>query len=763
MFPLNSRRATRDTQTGTEGAKLNSSDAPEIPEVRIDEEIDQQVDNNQPIEESDEEDLVPEPVEIALKAILNIVEKEDSDIRESYIRVWRQLQEYGKGIQDIYWDEVAVDWRSFTLDDREEIGPSRNINIFRAHMESVVAALSIKTPGTDFFPDDADNPLDCETADGYSAVADLIQKHNRSALLVIKALYIMWTQGTAFVYNYYRTDPKFGSIQIPQKVQRQITTYDVFCQNCGNHIGTVKETPPTSPLRCEYCGTTEIPTTKEYPETIERIVGYETAPKGRECLKLFGPINVKVSLYAKEQEDCGYLLLKFDSNYAMLRNIFVNNREDISETTPSDDTYERDMRLASEYRGQVPRDLNTVKCLWIRPWMYQYCVEEQVRDFLFEKYSTGLYCIYIGDKLFSIEEENLDDHWSISVDPLSDFIHNEPLGKPLAPIQEMRNDLTDLKFQTIEYGIAENFANPKVLDFQKYNKERSAPGMFTAVTPVAGQAIGDAFFQTEPAHLSSEVNSFGQELDTDAQFVVGDFPSVYGGPSEGSKTAFEYDKSNAQALQRLSLTWKRLVNLWTDVMGKSVVEFVEHMKEDERNVKKENGRFINTWIRKQSLTGKIGSVEPETSEQLPQTWEQKWHLITNLLGMQDPVINSVVLAPENAHLMKNAVSMPQFYIPGDHDRTKQFGELYDLVADPNDPSVQVDPDLDDHEIHMKIIKYHATSPQGVQTYKTNPAVYQAWLMHYKMHEQALMIQSAGLGQPGQSQGNLEAPPPGSPQ
>lgn len=687
-------------------------------------------------------------ISVRLKSLLDDIEHEDEDIRVTQLKTWRQLQSYAKGIQDLYWDEAAIDWKSFSQDDAESSNSPRNINIFRAHMESVVAALSVKIPGTVFFPDDADSPLDCETAEGFSEVARLIQKHNKSALAIVKCLYIMWTQGTVFAYNYYKVDPKYGSVDIPDKIQEKIFTYQIYCANCANLLGTIKETAPTYPLHCADCGSTEVPENVEYSETIERITGYNTSPKGRETFDFFGPINCKIPFYARKQDDCGYLLMKLDPHYSMLKAIYEDENTPIGEGNPGQDTYERWMRLSSEYNGDIPNDLNTIKVLWIRPWfLYSITDDKELRDVLVKQYPEGAKCTFIDDKLITIEGECLDNHWTISVDPLSDFIHNEPLGKPLQPVQEMRNDLVDLAFKSIEYGIPENFADPKVLDFDKYKEQQASPGMFTPAKPNAGQSIGDAFFQTSPSHLSAEVQEFGQQLDSDGQFVVGDFPSVYGGPSEGSKTAFEYDKSNSQALQRLSLTWKRLVDLWTDLMSKAVVEFVENMKTDEKNVKRENGRFINTWIRKQNLTGKIGNVEPETSEQLPQSWEQKWHLITDLLQMQDPAINSVLLAPENSHLMKEAVSLPQFYIPGDNDRTKQFGEIYDIIA--GDTNVHVGLDEDDHPVHKRVIKHYLTGTQGIHLYKTNPQAYMMILQHYKEHEQAefMIAQKAAMMAP----------------
>jgi hypothetical protein len=704
-------------------------------------------------QELKEIELVPDEIEQALRAIYLECKGEDQSVRLRYLSIWRQLQLYAKGIFDLYWDDTARDWRSFSQDDDEDSDQyNRNINIFRAHMESVVSALSVKLPGTEFYPDDADNPLDLETAEGMSDVVHLIQRHNKSSLLLVKALYLFWTQGTVAAYNYYRTSPKFGTISIPQKEQQEIINNKTFCLNCGYLIATLKETKVTEPIKCPYCGTVDVPETVEEPESIERIVGYNEEPKGREAFSFWGPINVKIPLHTRTQEDAGYLIFENDLHYAMIKSTFPEDEEHISEGSPSSDAYERYFRLLPEYVGNIPKFLNTVSTIWIRPWMYWSCKEESTRDYLYENFPDGCAYIYAGEKLVAVENKCLDDNWTISVDPLSEFIHGEPLGKPLAPVQEMRNDLVSLAFQSIEYSIPENFADPKVMDFQKYKEQQALPGMFTPVikAPQSG-SLSDSFFQTTPSRLSEEVQVFGENLDRDGQFVTHDFPSVSGAPGEGSKTAFEYAKSNTAALQALGLTWKRVVDLWINTMAKAAVEFVEHMKEDERYVKKDSGKFINVWIRKQNLGGKFGSVEPENNESLPQSWEQKWQLITSLLQMKDPAIAAVLLAPENAEFMKQASGMQEFYIPGDNDRRKQLGEIYDLINE--DQSIGVDNDVDDHPVHMRIIKQYLTSSMGVYLYKTNPKAYSAIINHYKQHEQAQFLNTqvhSGTAPAGQS-------------
>lgn len=696
------------------------------------------------------EEAIPEDIVTSIKGILEEVEKEDEYIRVRSLRVWRVLEFYMCGIFNCYWDEAVKDYRTLDSEDGEENDYKRSTNITRAHAESIIAALSIKVPGVTFFPDDAEDVEDINTAKALGELVKLIQKHNNAPLLLIRCLMILWNQGTIFAYNYHKLDPKFGTIAVSETREDKITAFKVYCVNCGYKIGDVKETKPVEPLSCPNCNVTKIPETVEYPETIERVVGTRNEPKGREALDFFGPKNVKVSFYARRQEHIGYLLLKVDNHSAMIKNQFNELADQIGDSTSgSFDTFERYMRLAPEYYGQVPKNLTTTKILWLRPWMYWCEDDEDRRNYYFEQFPNGARITFVDGIIADVSDENLDDHWTISFDPLSEYIHGEPVGKPIIPIQDMDNDLVDLSFQTIEYGISENFVDPKVVDFKKYGDEPAAPGMLTPATAKAGMSLSDGFFQTKPAVLSKEVDVFADRLEKRGQFLIGDFPSLFGGTGD-TETAYEYQKSNAQALQRLSLIWKKLTAFWTEVMAKAAIEYAENMQEDEKSVKKENGKFINVWIRKSMMTGKIGSVEPEISDQLPQSWEQKWALITKMLEMKDPAVNSVLLAPENAEIMKMAVGMPEFFIPGELDRNKQFSEIFDIIA--GDPAVGVDLFVDDHPVHMRVIRSFMTSPQGIYLYKTNPQTYQTIIKHYMDHEKAQMeatMSHAGQSQPGE--------------
>ena len=39
------------------------------------------------------------------------------------------------------------------------------------------------------------------------------------------------------------------------------------------------------------------------------------------------------------------------------------------------------------------------------------------------------------------ENESLDDHWTLTYNPLSDYIHYDPIGLLLSSVQDITNDL----------------------------------------------------------------------------------------------------------------------------------------------------------------------------------------------------------------------------------------------------------------------------------------------------------------------------------
>ena len=281
---------------------------------------------------------------------------------------------------------------------------------------------------------------------------------------------------------------------------------------------------------------------------------------------------------------------------------------------------------------------------------------------------------------------------------------------------------------------------------------------------------------------------FMQKVQEFGQLVSGALPSLFGGPVEGSRTASEYSMSRAQALQRLQTTWKMLTIWWKQVFSKSIPLYISEIREDERDVRRdESGNFVNVFVRKADLEGRIGNIELEANENLPITWTQQRDVITQLLESNNEILNSILSDPESLPYLKKSLGLTELDLPGEDDRQKQHEEITQLVNStpivmppdqmmmreammmgmpppPNEelPSVEVDPDVDNHELEAEICRKWLVSDAGRLCKIENIDGYRNVLLHMKAHkmivqqqlEQEMMMQAASQVTSG---GNPEKP------
>lgn len=683
----------------------------------------------------DEEDIAN-----ALRDILRAVRDEDRAVRDTYLYMWRRLEYYWNNIVTLFADPVTPgNWVVPNWAELPYEIPPRLINIYRPHGEAIVAALSVTVPATVFYPDDSDNPDDVETSKGYRAISELLQLHNEAPMLWIKCLVGIFNQGTIFGYNYKHKDPKYGTMKVERIEMTDLTTFTTICPQCGTPTGEggIEEQMPDENAQCMTCGYVGPMESIPQMEQIPQIVGFDESPKSSICQEVFTGMNVKVPAYARKQGDCGYLLLGFIQSTAMLRSLFKDKNISSRKQT----NWENFNKIPLQYYGEMPDNASNVDCLWLRPWQFYYLTDQFKVDALLQQFPDGCYAIFVDDELMAAYNENMDEHWTIMPNPMGQAIYARPLGENLATVQDIRADLVEIEVQTAQFGIPETFADPTVLDFEKYGQGRAKPGMMTQARPKSGKTLAEAFHTTKPAILSQEIAPLKQQMDQDAQFVSGAFPSVYGGPSSGgSKTAAEYTQSSQRALQRLGTVNKIINEFWAQFQGRACTEYANLIKElgqDERFTKKEgNSSFVNVWIRAASLNGKIGRVEPESSDQLPVSWAQKKGAIEQLLALNNPEILAILGHPKNIEVMKDAFGLKEMFLPGEDDRTRQWKE-FSLTA--QGIQVPITPDVDNDFIHIEVLKSILEGP-----YRDNlsPEGFQATMTHFMEHNLRVQQQMA---------------------
>ena len=183
----------------------------------------------------------------AIKAILDYFEMQDRPVRERQLRKWRRLKLYWEGFYQVWWSEIAHDWRVW--DEQLDVDSysdqsfyDKPINIFRALMESIIAALSINVPGIVCYPDDADIPADLATAKAGTRVGQLLYRHNDASMLWLHALYIWCTEGMIAAYTYPEEDEAYGTYKTDDYKDEEHEAH--VCPNCGSQLDSNLFPPP---------------------------------------------------------------------------------------------------------------------------------------------------------------------------------------------------------------------------------------------------------------------------------------------------------------------------------------------------------------------------------------------------------------------------------------------------------------------------------------------------------------------------------------
>src|SRR5215471_2640000 len=733
-----------------------------------------------------------------LKEVVTHFDKEDTAIRERQIRTWRRLKLFWEGFQRAWYSETAHDWRIWddvATDDSDQSYYDKPINVFRAYLESIIAALSVTVPPIKCYPDDADDPLDLSTANAGDKIAQLVYRHNDVPLLWLHALFIYCTEGMVACYSYPKEDESYGTYK--KKEYENVSEVHQYtkCPNCGFQFNDQMMTPEMQaqtdamkdkaklaqdefmpddedvPVQdivqnngselCPMCIQLVTPELSQQTLIVTRLTGITNEPKTRICLEAYGGLYIKVANYAKKQPDTPYLIYAYETHYAMAieRYEHLASKKNellkkIKTTTGVKDPYETWGRLSPQYQGEYPINTVTVRNCWLRPAAFNVLDEEDANE-LKKKYPNGAKVVLINDCFAEACNESLDDCWTLTYNPMSDYIHHDPLGLLLVSIQEITNDLVSLTLQTIEHGIPQTFADPAVLSFDAYRQQESIPGAIYEATPKTGQAIGNAFYEVKTATLSQEVMPFATNIQSMAQLVSGALPSLFGGALEGSETASQYSMSRAQALQRLQNVWKMFTIWWKQIFSKVIPMYIEECQEDERDVQRtKDGSFINVFIRKAEMEGKIGKVELEANENLPLTWAQQKDVLMQLLQAQNPEILNILGAPENLPLIREHIGLVDFFIPGEDVVEKTNDDIKQLLnstpipsMDPMSgmptevPSVQVDPDYDTPQISFEIIRKWVISEAGRQAKVANPEGYRNVLLYGMEHKQLMMQQA----------------------
>lgn len=684
-----------------------------------------------------------ERIQKSLMHILEVCEKEDAEARESLLREAKLHELYWHGFQHIFYDSNIGDFRIPTHETLQAIESDSDtkfvydivVNIFKAHGLSIIAALAAEIPGVHFSPENAESPDDLKAARQAEYLAKIISKQNRSKLLFYKALFTLFTNHIVASYNYYDRDRKFGELTL-QKYKQELTKIEedkYVCTVCEKEF-------EQNILKCDDCGG-ELEFVEGQSEMMAVPDGEETIGKGIERIDVEGDLTIKVPIYAADQDACGYLLQYKDQHYAFLRELHPDL--DWDKLGPGGkQNSEKDARSYSTFRNyNNTKELLTYKRLWARPWMFNICDKEEALE-LKTEFPSGVRLCAIEDTFAEAIPDEMDKHWTLGKGDISRGVHGDPIARPLVPMQDLENSAVNLLTDSFEQSIPSTWASPEVVDFDLYGKQEATPGAINRIKNdiSTNRKLDDYFYTLKPANLPAEGLEFERLVESKGQFLVGSFPSIYGGPqASGSKTLGEYQESRGYALQRLSIPYQLLWFWWADTLHKSVVDYIDNMLEDEtHSMQAKSGHFQNVILYSDHFTnGKFHLLIPESAVDLPVSYSQKKSTLQTIVQLNNDYLNSFLFSPENRGVTLKYLGLEELTDSEFNQADKQISELYELLGSAGEIPIQVEAEIDDHEIHLRVGRNILCSDYGQRIKKFNPKGYEAALIHLSEHKMIL--------------------------
>lgn len=697
--------------------------------------------------------------------IKSVIEQQESvdqynwDLRS---KVYKQGELYWNDIQNIVWSGRNNNWVDLGSviaarpDQLKDIGElPKIVQIYKPYGQSIISALANEVPRTRFYPADADSPNDILTSKSFTKIGEMIERRNNALQLLAKGLYILYIQDFLASYTYAKEDKKYGTYKEDKLGVETVQRFTSTCPSCGNPFAEAGSEPILQEVTCPACGQTVIPINQMYSKDVPKIVNTTERPKCTVNIEFYGPVNVKIPTYAANLQECGFLTLETEQNYARLVHYYPHLRDKVPQGSYTQTSYQAFARESALNPLVISKDVVTFKKTWLRPWQFEAMNAEDAKFFL-KKFPEGCCIVFADDEYCESYAECMDECWTLTESPTSLHIYDSPIGACVFPIQEVKNDLFNLIIQSIKYGIPQSFIDGKAINLDVFRNSTVEPGqIFPARIPPNASRMEDAIATLKTASLSPEVFSFDGILDQAGQFAVGALPSIFGGTGSATRTYGQAELDHNQALQRLSLTWKMITPFWSKTIGKAVTLYAQHMMEDESYVKDEGGNnFVNVWIKLSEVqAGKIGEILPETSQDFPVSWFQKQKKVMELIQLNNEVINQVLFDPNNSQYISEIFGLTDLYIPGADQRFRQLYDIMVILQQPPNPpmdpmtgqpiqpdpmtgqlpmdpmtgqpfaetcSVPLNPDLIDPTVCVAIIRKFANSEVGMEVEKSNP-------------------------------------------
>jgi hypothetical protein len=733
-------------------------------------------DNDQDNDQEDADDpLAGEPeLQKALFDLFLRCSAEDRNSRLLEVKNVKQAENYWAGRQYDWWSTSDNSWKPISTAtggvgqagfDAEEMPRFQFVtNIYQATGLTVIGAIAGAPPRVRFFPSDADEDKDIETAEGRTKLAKLIQRWNPPQKMLQEEAYHAYTGGfVAWWARYVANGEKYGIDSVNLLTQgAQDLESSISCPECDWSAPAAEAEPP---VPCPQCGhpLTQDNVNQEESIPVPEDGGESQIARGREVISVCGALNFKRPQHTQEQSQWHYCAHEEEIHYSILRGAFPHKSDEIKPgmNFGADDVYERNARLSLAENSTSPTQtgssqasLVTFARVWNRPTAFWMINDKAQRDKLLEIFPRGCRVEFAGSTYCKSASESMDDAIVSTHAMPGRGQHRPAIGTSLLSVQDRYNTLSNISMETYEYGIPITYRASDTFDNDADADQRAAPGLEVEVMLTPGQDLRQKIMQVRADSTSPDMQKhMGDLFGPTTQYLSGTFPALTGAAEDAPDTLGQQGMQRDQAMGRMGVFYVNLKQAKADILTIACRDFEAHTDGEVKiPVLGASGDFESESVDVTALEGEAEAY-PEGDENFPELWNQQRATLMQI--MASPFGPSLAKDPGNAELIVRMTGIADLKVPDRDSWNKQLKEIAELTKQPKidegmsdednlgsmlgpvAPNVEVDAVNDNSVVEEACCAWWLNSEVGQKLKRSYPLGWQAVSEHRAQHKAAI--------------------------
>lgn len=425
-----------------------------------------------------------------------------------------------------------------------------------------------------------------------------------------------------------------------------------------------------------------------------------------ETAKVYGTLETKVPITAKNQEDCWYCVITDDPDIRMAKSEYPDFAEKIKPGVSgiTENAYERIARLGvlqgrTTQFGDILTHLVVRQNCFLRPqaWLGSDKYDEPfsepeesdvvdgkvltVKEKLSQLFPLGVHVVFIGDVYVGSRPQSMDDCLTIGFPYKGDGMSRMAIMDPMIPVQDRFNDNMNAAAEVFAYGWPSTWVNADPQDFEAILEQKSEPYAIRPHKARNGQPLTADFFREPNPELPSTFIEYITSLKGDLpQFMLSAPPAIFGAAMQDQETASGYAQARNQAMGTQSIVWGAIQCMMASMYYQAALLAAQNPDYEDAIVIPA-GKGTQTVQLSKLHKGQFGAYADEDSS-FPETTLQKRQTMTGLVTMASQTEYGMQLfqSPDNWEAINELMGLPELTVPEANSRNKQVFEIQNLLS-----------------------------------------------------------------------------------